>query len=257
MSLFNWFRKSKPAAVPTAPRTASGLPVDATQPIHPGARSPAPVSQPGAHPALRRQERQALRELLYTVVRESMNKVGVLSSGYKFKVLSLDSKGRQYLVMMDLAPLQPEDVARLSTIEHLIAQTARARHDILVTAVYWRISEQVSTQLPNSQPMPLQFADSTPAGLRSSPAPLAAAAVGVVSSRVSAAEPLHPDEMAAFHQALAAASRPVAPQAQGNAPLAETVKTGPLPSSSRPSGFADTEMDDRAVPLSATQYGDL
>ena len=71
-----------------------------------------------------------MRELLYTVVREAMNKMGVLSSSYKFKVLSLDSRGRQYLVMMDVQRLQTGEVGRLAEIETLIAQTAKARHDM-------------------------------------------------------------------------------------------------------------------------------
>ena len=45
----------------------------------------------------------ARRELLYAVVREAMVRAGVLSSSYKFKVLSLDPRGRQFLVMVDLA----------------------------------------------------------------------------------------------------------------------------------------------------------
>ena len=45
----------------------------------------------------------ARRELLYAVVRDAMTRAGVLSAGYKFKVLSLDARGRQFLVMVDLA----------------------------------------------------------------------------------------------------------------------------------------------------------
>ena len=55
---------------------------------------------PGA--ANRKHERLERRELLYAVVREAMIQGRVLSSSYKFKVLSLDARGRQYL-MMDLA----------------------------------------------------------------------------------------------------------------------------------------------------------
>ena len=62
--------------------------------------------------ANRRGERLERRELLYAVVRESMTSAGVLSSGYKFKVLSLDSRGVQYLIMMDLARQLVADIAR-------------------------------------------------------------------------------------------------------------------------------------------------
>ncbi len=259
MSLFNWFRKTPAPVEPSQPRTASGLQMDATMPIHPAARTAANAAPPGNASLSRRQERQAMRELLYAVVRESMNKMGVLSSSYKFKVLSLDSRGRQYMVMMDVAKLETEDAARLSDIENLIAQTAKARNGILVTAVYWRVSEKVSTQLPHSQPMPL-FSDSTPSPVRAA-VPVAAAAVAATAladvASVSRApyEPLHPDEMAAFHQALAAASQP---SRSPLGPLADTVQTGsgPVPVS-RDTGFPDTELDERAAPLSATQYGEL
>ena len=58
---------------------------------------------PPPNPANRKHERMARRELLYAVVREAMVRAGVLSSSYKFKVLSLDPRGRQFLVMVDLA----------------------------------------------------------------------------------------------------------------------------------------------------------
>jgi hypothetical protein len=45
------------------------------------------------------------RKLLYAEVRESMTRAGILSSSYKFKVLSLDSRSDQYLIMMDLGRL--------------------------------------------------------------------------------------------------------------------------------------------------------
>ncbi len=175
-----------------------------------------------------------MRELLYTVVRESMNKMGVLSSSYKFKVLSLDSRGRQYLVMMDVQRLQTGEVGRMTEIETLIAQTAKVRHDILVTAVYWRISEQLVAQAP------------------------ARPAVQSASPR-SRYEPIQQDEVEAFKKALAGAPRT-------HTRPGELVQSGPMvPPSNHgfaetqvdDQGFAATEVDDRATPLSSTQYGDL
>lgn len=232
MSLFNWFGKSKAEPPHTAPRSSSGLAqLDATLPNTPAVR-PVPATAPGS----RKQERHAMRELLYTVVRESMNKMGVLSSSYKFKVLSLDSRGRQYLVMMDLQRLQTGEVARMAEIETLIAQTAKARHDILVTAVYWRLSEQATAAslLPPAHTAPTAVAAAAP-----TPAPVAK----------SAFEPIHLDEVEAFKKALAATPR--TPGRTG-----ELLQSGPmLPPTD--TGFADTEVDERATPLSATQYGDL
>ena len=109
--------------------------VDATVPIHrPSTATPAPERTPVS--SQRRNERLERRELLYSVVRESMTAAGVLSSTYKFKVLSLDSSGRQYLIMMDMPREQLADPGRFAEIEGTIARGAKERYDILVTAVY-------------------------------------------------------------------------------------------------------------------------
>lgn len=233
MSLFNWFGKSKAEPPVTSPRTSSGLgQLDATLP-----NTPAPV--PVTHTGNRKQERHAMRELLYTVVRESMNKMGVLSSSYKFKVLSLDSRGRQYLVMMDVQRLQTGEVGRMSEIETLIAQTAKARHDILVTAVYWRVSEQMVAQAPVTAAQPQ--------------APAAAATAR------SPFEPIQQDEVDAFKKALAGAPRhaPKSGELVQSGPLVSSAPTGFAETQIDDHGFAPTEIDERAAPLSATQYGDL
>src|SRR5689334_18159568 len=104
MSLLNWFvKRSSPQ--PTMPVESSGLGhVDATVPFSASGkpRGRVPSTPPGSA-ANRKNERLERREMLYSVVREAMIKAGVLSSTYKFKVLSLDSRGRQYLIMMDMA----------------------------------------------------------------------------------------------------------------------------------------------------------
>ena len=148
MSLFNWFAK-KPSASPAMPIETSGVgAVDATVPLSASGkpRGALPSVPPGSA-ANRKGERLERREMLYTVVREAMIRAGVLSSTYKFKVLSLDSRGRQYLIMMDMARQYAGETARLAEIESLIAQHAKTRYDIVVTAVYWRINEHVTAGL--------------------------------------------------------------------------------------------------------------
>ena len=184
--------------------------------------------------------------MLYSVVREAMIKAGVLSSTYKFKVLSLDSRGRQYLIMMDLARQYAGETSRLAEIEGLIAQHAKARHDILVTAVYWRVNEHVTAGLSRVS-----------APTTASTVPLATAAKKPTESSAPAApskpayEPLHPEEVAAFKQALASVAAPAPLSAPG-----EIVKSGRRNPAPMPT-FDDTELDDRPSPLSGTQYGDL
>lgn len=150
MSLFSWFRrKSQPTQSPGGHQPAQGLlQADATVPLNPGRLPPSPSARSAEPAAGPRNERMERREMLYAVVRDAMVRASVLTAGYKFKVLSLDQRGRQFLVMIDLAREYGGDTNRLSEMEVLIAQTAKARHDILVTAVYWRIHEQVAVSAP-------------------------------------------------------------------------------------------------------------
>ena len=148
MSLLNWFSpQKKQAAEPQGALPASsGLSrLDSTKPFSGGRHHGT------AQPANRKQERLERRELLYAVVRESMVRAGVLSSSYKFKVLSLDPRGRQFMVMVDLAQGASGDTNRLSEIEAMVAQSAKARYDIAVSAVYWRANEHVAIGDPASQ----------------------------------------------------------------------------------------------------------
>jgi hypothetical protein len=275
MSLFSWlFPSSGPVKVEAQ---SSGLSrMEPTRPAMKGQDGKDAGAGMG-QPANRKSERMARRELLYTVVRDSMMRAGVLSASYKFKVLSLDARGRQFLVMVDLARDNGGETARLAEIEALIAQGAKSRHDILVSAVYWRTNEHVAIGDPgarlqrgtDSQPVPLDSEPDTltsqPTPLDSRPIPLAPAAVQRTSSRY---EPIQPDEVAAFKRALAAGvSNPAAAAAaavgvshgasaksfDGSAmhgPQSYTLLTG----------FEDTEMpdpDQRMPSLSGTQYGDL
>lgn len=256
MSLFSWLSPRKPPP-PFAP--SSGLSrSDSSKPVA------AVRGAAAAQPANRKQERMARRELLYTVVREAMVRAGVLSASYKFKVLSLDPRGRQFMVMVDLAQGARGETTQLAEIETIIAQSARQRHDILVTAVYWRSDEHVAVGDPvarrpqqhrprSSRPAPLEAAPevSAPAPLSeevSQPAQLEAAPAPRAHSGF---EPLHPDEVAAFKRALAMG-------VSGR----QAVAAGPrgTPNPALLTGFEDTEMAEAADDverLSGSQYGDL
>ena len=145
MSFFSWFSrpstssKKRPTAEPS--RSWQG---DATAllPDHKNLPASPPKAQDRTVP--RKNGRTEQRELLYGVVREAMVSTGVLSSNYKFKVLSLDPQGHQFLVMMELAREYGGETIRWNEAEVLIAQTAKMRHGILVTAVYWRINHHVA-----------------------------------------------------------------------------------------------------------------
>jgi len=205
MSLFSWFSRKPAPPKPRAAAEPSGLfNADATVPLQTGRQGrPLAEPQPPEHAAHRKNERMERRELLYTVVRDAMVRAGVLSASYKFKVLSLDQRGRQFLVMMDLAREYGGETVRLSEIEALIAQTAKTRYDILVTAVYWRINDHVAVGIPQKgvapqgAALPLQAAPSAqrrPPAAATAPAPLAPSPVPPVGARPAgvAASPVAP-----------------------------------------------------------------
>lgn len=241
MSLLSWLTTSRSAKSP-ADSAASG-------------RSE-PVRTTPIAPPQRKTERMARRELLYSVVRESMARAGVLSSSYKFKVLSLDSAGRQFLVMVDLASSERMEADLLSDIEAVIAQRAKARHELTVSAVYWRRNDQVGVGVSrpaaarSHMTVSAPAAPSQPAELASEPAPLqhGAAAAAAPQAEAKGFEPILDDEMEAFRAALANGLGGTAPE-----PAAVT----PAPSPRRPPDFADTERRDDARTLSSTQHGDL
>lgn len=304
MSLLNWFSsRKKPEALDSALASSGLSRLESTKPVHAGHLRAAT-----AQPANRKQERLARRELLYGVVRESMVRAGVLSSSYKFKVLSLDPRGQQYLVMVDLAHGAGGETTRLAEIEAMIAQTAKSRHDVLVSAVYWRSIDHVAVGDPTRAPAPAQAKPyvSRPAPLQSDlaptsrPQPLRAAALahaeaeasapaqlheapsqpaalnsrpGALGSRPGAPtsrpaelppvapvrggpfEPLHPDEVAAFRQALASGISGSAAMAAANGGKQHAQEQ----SYTLLTGFEDTELTggDEDQNLSGTQYGAL
>ncbi|HUR90419.1 MAG TPA: hypothetical protein VMZ74_15140 [Ramlibacter sp.] len=258
MSLLSWMfpAKTPDAKQPPLPDSSGLSREEPTRPVRRGARD---IPVDNAQPANRKHERMARRELLYVVVREAMVRAGVLSAGYKFKVLSLDGRGRQFMVMIELSRDCGVEVRQFAEIEAMIAQSAKARHDILVTSVYWRMSEHVAVGHPVQDARDV----SQPAALESEPMPLEPKPV-----TRSHYDPIGADEVAAFKQAMAAGVQnpaAVAAAASGVAHGASAVAFdgkqhhGPQ-SYTLLTGFEDTEVADEAARtplLSGTQYGEL
>jgi hypothetical protein len=264
MSIFNWFTR-KPAPLPVSPPESSGLAhADATVPMSQSDRFRVKQAAglPG-HAANRKSERLLRRELLYTVVRDTMIRAGVLATGYKFKVLSLDAQGRQYLVMMDIANQFTGQVGRLAEIEAQMAQAAKTRHDILLTAVYWRGSEHVTAGL---SPVPSEdeaFSSPQPVPQKTTPEPVASVSPPPATRKPGSAgyEPLLQDEVAAFKRALEG-SMPATPlSASGQ--IVSSGRRNPTPQQVQfddTKTFQDTqvtESEESNSPLGVTQYGEL
>jgi len=220
--IFGGTEQAQPAPVPDS----SGLgPVDVTLP-QTGAGERAGHNPPRqTHPGQRKSERLERRELLYAIVRDCMTDTGILSSSYKFKVLSLDSRGTQYLIMVDVPHEHLSDATRLLGIEHAIARKAKEQHDMRVVAVYWRVNDLVASTATRNRVRP-----------KTAPEPAEASGVGAPAPRF---EPIQESEVLAFRAAMGSPAAPLPP------------------AGARPSDFADTEIEDTPTPLSGSQYGDL
>jgi hypothetical protein len=174
----------------------------------------------------------------------------VLSATYRFKVLSLDQAGNEFLVMMDVDQSFDHRAEKLADIEAKVIQIAKTRYEIRVMSVYWRVSTSAAARstkavAPEVAPELVQAVTvQTPEAV--SPAPR--------KTPNFRYDPIQDDEVAAFKQALVAASAnsPVTADATGKA------RSGPR-SYTLLTGFEDTELPESASTpvLSATQYGDL
>jgi hypothetical protein len=240
MSFLRWFGK-KEASRESVPEQSSDLgQVDATLPINRLMHLPLPVDK-NMDVSSRRNERMERRELLYGVVRECMTAAGVLSSTYKFKVLSLDSSGRKYLIMVDLPREHMSGASHFADTEGAIARSAKDRYDILVTAVYWRVNELVSA------------AGLSPHAPVGAPVPRADPHEGHPVEPIARAQApyaeLQAEEVMAFKRAVAAA-------ASGAVPRNETRRSARANPEQVPD-FSNTEPFEAAAPLGPSQFGGL
>ena len=274
MAFFNWFSNksgSVRAAMPqnAVPNVKSG---PASAPVTmPASLSLRPVPDPINRSEDRKAKRNIRREQLYSAIRQSMTRAGVLSASFKFKVLSLDQRGDQFLVMMDVHPSLGLEEEKLIETEASVVQTAKLQFGILVTAVYWRIDTKMDPigSIParfNSKPAPLASGPETepkavPAEM-SSFASVMASVMGpaVAATKLPAAryEPINDDEVAAFQRALAASTQQNAPSQKHLPDASGQSRNGPH-SYTLLTGFEDTEMPESAAlpSLSSTQYGEL
>jgi hypothetical protein len=252
MGFINWLlaKPPTPPAVPAQALARSGLvrstrPGAANQPVP----QPAPIQQ-ASKPALsasqqeRRVERNARRDNLFQVVRESMVRAGVMSSTYKFKVLPLDQLGRTFLVMIELAAEYGGETEKLNEVEALITRGAKRRHAIVVQGVYWRFYEPENVHearvAATTGPAPLFDLGGS---MRSAPQ------TSMVTNNLAAARAA--TQAATAEQAAAKLAKAAVPMSASMAAIHNKLLL---------TGYESTEFvdpDEPAQALSPTQYGDL
>ena len=245
MSLFDWLLpKSKPQKKDAAPaKVAAVVPRQVTN---------GQAATPESGLKMQRQER---RDRLYAVVREAMLRSEVLASRYKFKVLSLDSHGQEFMVMVDLLDVKTVSPGRFPVIEQLIISHALQQHGMCVKSVYWRVnavaaerSHELAAHASVSHLPASAVRAATPVTLPAAPSPTTSPVYAPVF------EPIDQAEMLAFKKAIGAipsADDAAAGEVRASGPRHQQVATG----------YEDTQLleqpDDAASPLSRTQFGEL
>ncbi|MDR3371980.1 hypothetical protein [Rhodoferax sp.] len=244
MSLFSWLF-SKPAPLP--PSSSSADPVKSTPP------RPAPSPAPIDPLTDLKQQRHERREHLYDVVRSVMLRSEVLASRYKFKVLSLDARGRQFLVMIDLLGDEVLAPTRWPAVEQLMSMTAAQRHDLQIKSVYWRLAPPATGTMPASTAVPRTPVNAAVPAVAT--AAIATPTSEPETSRRHAYDPIEQEEVMAFKKAISA-STPSEALLPENGQMVTSGPRKPAP----PPGYEDTQLlepDDAGSPLSRTQFGGL
>lgn len=220
---------------------------DAT--AHAPQRQAATPVKPGPQASGLRQQRAGRREQLFALVRENMIRMGVLSSHYKFKVLTLDPAGEQFIVMVDWQPgalgADPAFEKQFEAgLQHLLVERQQG---FKVKAVYWRghVEASVAASLP-----PVR---TTRAAAAATPAPAAP-----VAPALHREEQVSDDELKALQAALREAGASAAPPTSG----ARAPRRAPPPALPDTPDFEPT-INTEGQPgtefgaLSETQYGKL
>lgn len=198
-----------------------------------------PTGKAGPQASGLRQQRAARREQLFALVRENMIRMGVLSSHYKFKVLTLDPAGEQFIVMVDWQPgalgADPAFEKQFETgLQHLLMERQQG---FKVKAVYWRGHVE--------------------AGVAASLAPARVARPAPAAAALHREEHVSDDELKALQAALrqAGASPQPAPPARRPSPAAPpALQDQPdFEPTINTEGQSGTEFGS----LSETQYGKL
>ena len=281
MSLFNWFsNQTGPAGKANeAEPERRHLPRDTGVKTHQEAQLPArngltksvSTDMPGTaslnlsstkevstQKAERKSKRHARRELLYVAIRESLTRAGVMSANYKFKVLSIDPRGEQFMVMMELAVMPSHSIERLGEIEIMMTQIAQSRFQIHIMAVYWRLAA-AATATDESLPPGTHFKEAPRDALPvAPPAVLMPVAVVKAKGMMPAMDATQRFEVTS----MLPPTKPV-PTKKSEAKAVPSATTGSrrnAHSYTLLTGFEDTEMASTfnlTPALSPTQHGDL
>ena len=124
-------------------------------------------------PKMNLDERMAFRrEMLFEAVTTTMESGGILSGGYRFKVIRADKRGHSFFVVVDLSIdfIEGEQGRQgpLMALATAIKKNALTRYGVGVAAVYWRVNEEIAGFASPRGGVPAEPDDGSPEATRSS-----------------------------------------------------------------------------------------
>lgn len=95
---------------------------------------------------------QARREKISKIVANLLSRSGIEAQHYKLKMLTLDTKGNEYVVMLDLAREHIAFSSSLRQLERHIIKESLDQFNIVVRSVYWQFNshESAYVRLPRA-----------------------------------------------------------------------------------------------------------
>lgn len=91
------------------------------------------------------------RELLFEVVKATLNSNFIAPDSYRFKVMRTDKRGHCYIVMLDMSPAfmasEHSGHAALAELGGALAKIAHTRYGLVVGGVYWRLDETLAADV--------------------------------------------------------------------------------------------------------------
>lgn len=98
------------------------------------------------------EERMAFRrELLYEIIRASLNSRFIAANTYRFKAMRTDKRGHCFVVMLDMSPTFMASPAgehsSLKETAAVLIKNAQTKYGLQVGGVYWRIDETLDASV--------------------------------------------------------------------------------------------------------------
>lgn len=155
------------------------------------------------------ERKQVRREMVYHSVRENLLLLEIEAGMYKFKAVGLDERQHRFMLVMDVATgfvaKHDGSVMRLNEVEKFLSERTFAQFGVRIDAIYWRFHPGTTNFVRGNR---------TGDGGRNAvpkmtPMPVPAVPVPSLARKPGARhDPVSPDEMHAFKQAIARGAKP-------------------------------------------------